>query len=162
MAERGSLRHGGHMNHAEGNANDGAQHQSDGDPFVVHNPVVQQSAGNGENHSQLTGPDAVAGGSWRAHQLQRKNEQRCGDKISDFDDVLGDLHLDHGFFVRLDLNILSMRSVIRQPPTTVLVAATIAIVPSTVENVLLCAPTRRIAPTTAMASNAFVNDISGV
>src|ERR1700735_437084 len=55
-----------------------------------------------------------------------------------------------------------MRSVIRKPPTTLLVAATIATVPSTVDSVLLCAPTRRIAPTTAIASNAFVNDIRGV
>src|SRR6202044_1654210 len=121
-----------------------------------------QRPGNSEDHPQLAGPDTVASGSWRAHQFQRKNEQRRGDQISDFDDVLGDLHLDHGFFVRLDLNILSIRSVIRKPPTTLLVAATIAIVPSTVEKVLLCAPTSRIAPTTAIASNAFVNDISGV
>ena len=48
---------------------------------------------------------------------------------------------DHGLVLgfpgRLDLNILSMRSVIRNPPTTLLVAATIAIVPSTVASVLL-------------------------
>ena len=41
------------------------------------------------------------------------------------------------FFGPLALNILSIRSVIMNPPTTLLVAATIAIVPSTVASVLL-------------------------
>ncbi len=53
---------------------------------------------------------------------------------------------------RLDLNILSMRSVMKNPPTTLLVAATIAMTPSTVANVLFFSPTSTIAPTTAMAS----------
>ena len=47
---------------------------------------------------------------------------------------------DHGFCVRLDLNILSMRSVMIKPPTALLVAATMAIVPSTVESIVLCSP----------------------
>ena len=62
----------------------------------------------------------------------------------------------------LALNILSMRSVMRNPPTTLLVAATIAMVPRTVASVLLCSPARMIAPTTAIASRALVSDISGV
>ncbi len=48
------------------------------------------------------------------------------------------------------------------PPTILLVADTMAIVPSIVASVDLCAPLRIIAPTTAMASRAFVSDISGV
>ena len=56
----------------------------------------------------------------------------------------------------------NMRSVIKNPPTMLLVAATIAIVPRIVEKLLLCSPARMIAPTTAMASSALVNDISGV
>ncbi len=39
-----------------------------------------------------------------------------------------------------------------KPPTTLLVAATMAMVPSTVESVVLCSPARMMAPTTAMAS----------
>src|SRR5580700_3935877 len=66
------------------------------------------------------------------------------------------------FCGRLDLNIFSMRSVIKKPPTTLLVAATMAMVPRTVDSVLLCWPTNKMAPTTAMASSAFVNDMSGV
>ena len=42
----------------------------------------------------------------------------------------------HDFFGPLALNILSIRSVMMNPPTTLLVAATIAIVPSTVASVL--------------------------
>src|SRR5580704_9845701 len=66
------------------------------------------------------------------------------------------------FCGRLELNIFSMRSVIKKPPTTLLVAATMAMVPRTVDSVLLCWPTNKMAPTTAMASSAFVNDMSGV
>src|SRR5437588_3677234 len=55
-----------------------------------------------------------------------------------------------------------MRSVMKNPPTTLLVAATIAITPSTVAKVLFFSPTRTIAPTTAIASSALVRDISGV
>src|ERR1700683_379230 len=76
--------------------------------------------------------------------------------------VLRDLIFATYLFGRLLLNILSMRSVIKNPPTTLLVAATMAMVPSTVANVLLRSPTRTIAPMTAMASSAFVSDISGV
>src|SRR5450631_1469378 len=63
---------------------------------------------------------------------------------------------------RLVLNILNMRSVMTNPPTTLLVAATMAITPSTVAKVLFFSPTRTIAPTTAMASRALVSDINGV
>ena len=46
-----------------------------------------------------------------------------------------------GLFGPLALNILSIRSVMMNPPTTLLVAAMIAIVPSTVASVL--SPLRR-------------------
>src|SRR5229473_673110 len=70
--------------------------------------------------------------------------------------------LNYFFTGRLVLNILSMRSVMKNPPTTLLVAATMAITPRIVANSLLRSPTRTIAPTTAIASRALVNDISGV
>src|ERR1700751_40610 len=56
----------------------------------------------------------------------------------------------------------SMRSVMKNPPTTLLVAATMAITPSTVANVLFLSPTRTMAPTTAIASRALASDIRGV
>src|SRR5580692_10004837 len=125
--------------------------------------------------------NAVAGGGGRAHPLQGKNEKCTGDQIEKFDQVLacGEFVHDLSGMIakyelrdmisrvylldgRLLLNILSMRSVIKNPPTTLLVAATMAITPNTTANLLLCSPTRTIAPTTAMASSALVNDISGV
>ena len=63
---------------------------------------------------------------------------------------------------RLDLNIFNMRSVMKNPPTMLLVAATTAMNPKTAESVLLCSPTSTMAPTTAIASRALVSDINGV
>src|SRR5439155_357067 len=161
MAERGSLRHRGHLDTAERDADACAEDQCDDDPLVFHT-VVQQRARDGQHHTDLTGPYSVAGSARRAHPSQRQNEERAGDQINDFNDVLISGEIGHGLVGRLVLNIFSMRSVIRNPPTTLLVAATTAITPSTAEKVLLCSPTSTMAPSTAMASSAFVSDISGV
>ena len=64
VAERGPLRDGGHLHHAERNADAAAEHQPDGDPFVVDDAVVQQSAGDGQHHADFARPNAVAGGGW--------------------------------------------------------------------------------------------------
>ena len=162
VAQRGPLRHCGHVHHPQRDAEDRAEHKRDGDPPVVHDSVMQQRSGDGQDHAHLAGTDAAPRGAWRAHPFQRKDEQRGGNQVGDLDDVFGGRHRGHGFGGRLALNIPSMRSVITKPPTTLLVAATIAMVPSTVEKVLLCSPTRMMAPTTAMASSAFVSDIRGV
>ena len=131
VAERRPLRHGGHLHQAQRNADDGAEHQRDRDPLVVDDAVVQQRAADGQQHADLAGPDAVPGRARRTHPLQRENEQDAGDQVGDFDDGLGDGQSVHGLVGRLLLNILSMRSVIRKPPTMLLVAAMIAIMPST-------------------------------
>src|SRR4051794_37457042 len=56
-----------------------------------------------------------------------------------------------------------MRSVIRNPPTTLMVAAVTATKPSTrLSRLAFSAPAMRIAPTTEMAEIALVSDISGV
>src|SRR5256886_10046687 len=162
MAERGPLRHRGQLNRAERDADAWSQHQGDDDPFVIDNSVVQQRARNGQHHTDLAGPDSAPGSARRAHPFQRQNKQRAGDQINDFNDVLISGEIGHGLVVRLLLNIFSIRAVIRNPPTTLLVAATTAITPSTAEKVLLCSPTSTMAPRTAMASSAFVSDISGV
>src|SRR5882757_9929097 len=172
MAESGPLRDGCHLHHAERDADAAAQHQTDGDPFVVDDSVVQQSAGDGQHHADLTCPNPVAGGGGRTHPFQRQNKKRAGDQVDKFDDVLASGKLVHDWLSeirsasyllgRLLLNIFSMRSVIKNPPTTLLVAATMAITPSTVANSLLRSPTSTMAPTTAMASSALVSDISGV
>ena len=56
VAESGSLRHRGHLHHAQRDADDRAQHQRDQDPLVFHNAVVQQSAANGQHHAQSRRP----------------------------------------------------------------------------------------------------------
>src|SRR5208282_4886227 len=104
--------------------------------------------------------------------FQREDEQHGGDEVGDLDDGLGGEWLRHsfmasGFLGLLALNIFNMRSVMRKPPTTLLVAATIARVPRMVASFDFApgapefSPTRTMAPTTAMASRALVSDISG-
>ena len=90
-------------------------------------PWLQQGPADGQQHADLAGPHTVTGRGRRTHPLQREDEQRAGDEIGDFDyDLTGGLaslfrrHLSAG---PLALNIFSMRSVIRNPPTMLLVAA---------------------------------------
>ena len=61
-----------------------------------------------------------------------------------------------------DLNILSMRSVIRNPPTMLLVAQTTAMNPSIVATRLCAAPAAMSEPTSEMPEIAFVAAMSGV
>src|ERR1700722_2377326 len=135
VAERGSLGHGGHVHHAERHADDRAEHQGDGDPLVFDDVVIEQRAGNREEHADFAGADAAAGGGGRAHPHQSEDEEGRGDQIYDFDEGVCAEPGNHYFFGPLDLNILSMRSVIRNPPTTLLVAATMASAPRMVESV---------------------------
>ena len=162
VAERGPLGHGRHLHQAQRYADDRAEHQGDGDPRVVDDPVVEQRPADRQQHPDLAGPHPALRRARRAHPLQGEDEQGRGDEVGQLDDVFA---ADHGgpyLFGVLALNILSMRSVMRNPPTTLLIAATIAMVPKTVASVLLPSPARMIAPTTAMASSALVSDISGV
>src|SRR5271167_790191 len=123
---------------------------------------MQQGPANGQDHADLAGQHSAARRRRRAQPFQRKDKKNAGDEIDDLDDLLIAGEVGHGFVGRLLLNILSMRSVIRNPPTTLLVAATTARKPRMKERLLLCSPTRTIAPTTAMASRALVSDIRGV
>ncbi len=66
VAERGPLRHGGHGNFAEGNADDAAEDQADGDELVVDNAAIEQRAADGQGHADFAGPDAVARSGGRA------------------------------------------------------------------------------------------------
>src|SRR5208282_3074213 len=167
VAERGSLRNGRHRDFSERNPDDGTEHQRNGDQVVAH-AVVEQRAADCQHHADFARPDAVAGGGGRAHPLQRENEEHTRDEIEKLDENLDRSDFAGHYLVtdlsagRLDLNIFNMRSVIRKPPTMLLVAATTAMNPKTAERVLLCSPTSTIAPTTAIASKALVSDINGV
>src|ERR1700686_3842524 len=163
MAERGSLRHCGHVHHAQRDSDSGAEHECDDNPFVIDDAVMEQGTGDGEDHADLASSHAALGRGWRAHPFQRQNKENAGDEVDDLDDLLIAREIGgHGFVGRLDLNIFSMRSVIRNPPTTLLVAAITASTPKTNDSVLLCSPTSTLAPTTAMASRALGSAINGV
>ena len=65
-------------------------------------------------------------------------------------------------FLSCPLNIASMRSVIRNPAVTFVIAQTTATNPRIVERRPYCPPAATIAPTSEMPEIAFVADISGV
>lgn len=60
------------------------------------------------------------------------------------------------------LNIDSMRSVMRKPPTTLAIAAVTAITPRTVERVLRSEPAATSDPTSEIPEMALVAAMSGV
>ena len=96
VAERGPLRDGGHLHHAERDADAASEHEPDGNPFIVDDAVVQQSAGDGQHHADFARQDPVAGGGGRTHPLQRQDKQGAGNQIDRFDDVLASGELVHG------------------------------------------------------------------
>ncbi len=89
MAQRRSLRDRRHSDITEGDANDRTQNQSDRDPLVIDDAVIEQRAGNGQHHSDFACPDATSRGSWRAQPLERENEEDRRDDIGDFNEVFG-------------------------------------------------------------------------
>src|ERR1700722_15895587 len=95
VAEGGSLGNGGHLHHAERDADARAEHQSDDDPLPVDNAVTQQRAADGQDHADFAGENPVARGGGRTHPLQRENEQGAGDEVDDFDEVLASGELGH-------------------------------------------------------------------
>src|SRR5262249_53027095 len=113
--------------------------------------------------SRRAGIDAPARRARRVHPVQRKDEQRRGDQVPELDDAV-----DHdvcapgpaGFVSRL--NILSIRSVIRNPLTMFVSEATTAMAPRRRKRSGKLPPAMRMAPTIAMAEMALVSDISGV
>ena len=66
----------------------GAEHERDGDPVVVDDAVVQQGAGDGQDHANFAGADAALGRGRGTHPFQRQDEERAGDEIGDLDDGL--------------------------------------------------------------------------
>ena len=140
VAQGRSLGNGGHLHHAQPVADDRAHDQPGRDSPVIKDFMVKKSSDDRQQHAQLAGPDAAASGRRRAHPLEREDEEPRGDQVGDLDDVFAADHGGQGFLGPLDLNILSIRSVITNPPTTLLVAAMIATVPSSV--VKCCAAIR--------------------
>src|SRR5258708_19960178 len=137
MAERGPLGDGGHLDQAEGDADgradsEGQENVAVGDGNVLKLAVdaeLQQSAADSEHHADFSSEDAPAGGGRRVHPLERQNEEGAGNEINQSDECLAACERSHGFVGRLDLNIFTIRSVMRNPPTMLLVAAMVARIP---------------------------------
>src|SRR4051812_37538948 len=85
---------------------------------------------------------------------QRQDEENGREKVTELDQLLV-----HFCFSR---NIFSMRSVMRNPLTMLVIEAATAIVPRSVVRSDSRSPAMRIDPTTAIAEIALVSDISGV
>src|SRR6266576_688675 len=103
-------------------------------------------------HARNTGDHPVARRFRIVHPIQREDEQRRGE---DGGQLAEERH--HCF-----LNILSMRSVIRNPLTILVIEANSATAPRMRIVSGWSAPVTTIEPTTAMAEIAFVSDMSGV
>ena len=88
MTQRRPLGNRGHLHHTERNADARSEDERDDDPFVVDDAVTQQRATDGQHHADFAGENTVARGGGRTHPLQREDEERAGDQINDFEDVL--------------------------------------------------------------------------
>ncbi len=141
VEQRHHLRHRGHLHLARrGHADGGAERDADHDQRPVALVRVQQRGDHRDRHAH--GGDAVAAhrGRRAREPAQTLDEEREGDDVEDVEEVLV---LQEGrasgialtrFFPSssppafgLDLNISSMRSVTRKPPTTLIVPKAIAI-----------------------------------
>ncbi len=61
VAQRGSLRHGGHLHHAEGNADGGADDQRNDDPLVLRQLGIEERGDDREGRGNFADQHAAAG-----------------------------------------------------------------------------------------------------
>src|SRR5262249_21293342 len=158
MRQRRPLRDMGHRHeHCQWNPDRRAEDEADEDPLVAHDLVVHQGPGNRQHHSDLTHLDATPGGRGMAEPFERQDEEHRRRDVRGLRKV-GRIHLPGSRF----RNILSMRSVITKPPTTLAMEHVTAIVPRMVLSVLCSEPAMTMEPTSEMAEMALVSDMSGV
>ena len=119
VGQRGALRdrREGHarQRHADDEPGDDRQH----DPTVVYDGGLNPGGHHRHRHARHAGEHAAARGLGIVHPVQRKDEQRRGEDGGELSD-----EMHHCF-----LNILSMRSVIRNPLTMFVIDANRAIAP---------------------------------
>src|SRR5262245_9261964 len=159
VADGGPLGHVGHGHeYREGQTHGRSHHEADEDPLVGDDVVVHQRPDNRQGHADLAQQHAPAGGDGMAQPLEREDEGDGRREIRRLDEV--GLHAYFSGCRRL--NILSIRSVITNPPTTLAIEQATAMVPRIVERALFSAPAMMIEPTKEMAEMALVSDMSGV
>ena len=106
------------------------------DPLVVGHLGVEKRNHDRQGGADFSRQNAPARGHRRAQELERKNEENDRDNVGEIE-ILLQRELVHDFFDLRDLNMRSMRSVIRNPPTMLLNDAATAMAPSTVVSVRL-------------------------
>src|SRR5580692_553553 len=161
MTQGGSLRHGRHVHHAEGDADSGSNDQRNQDPLVRHHFRVKERGANSQGSTDLASQNPSACSRRRAQEPEGENEENNRGNVGEIK-ILLKCERGHACFDLPDLNMRSMRSVIRNPPTILLNDAATAIAPNTSVSRVSCRPAMMMAATTTIASRAFVSDISGV
>ena len=161
VAQGGSLRHRRHMHQTQRDADRRADDQRDEDPLVVDHLGVEKRNDDRQGRADFSRQNAPARGHRRTQELERKDEENDRDNVGEIE-ILLQRELVHDCFDPRDLNMRSMRSVIRNPPTMLLNDAATAIAPSIVVSGVSCRPAMMMAATTTIASSALVSDIRGV
>ena len=144
VGEGDPLGHPGHRDERrDGDADRAADEDREQDPLVgleeadLFEPRadvrVQQRAPDREHHAEFGEDQAAAGGMRRGQAAQPENEQERRDEVERLDLADHDRASPAGSaFGSCLLNMRSMRSVIQKPPTTLIVAQSTAMAPSTV------------------------------
>src|SRR5579875_4125469 len=161
VAHGGPLVDGCHMDHAKRNADDDADQQSNQDPLEADEFRIEKGCDHGNRRTNLADQDSATRGRRRTQPFQRKDEEGDGHNVREVSEVLHS-YLVHCFLRPLSLNIRSMRSVIRKPPTMSLNAAATAIAPKISESSDPGRAAMMMAATTTIASRALVKAIRGV
>src|SRR5579875_487442 len=161
MAHGGPLRNSGHMDHAERNADDDADQQGNQNPLEADEFGIEKGRDHSDRRADLADQHSATRGRGRTQPLQRQDEKGDRHNVREVSEVLHS-YLVHCFLRPLSLNIRSMRSVIRKPPTMLLNAAATAIAPKISESSDPGRAAMMMAATTTMASRALVKAIRGV
>src|SRR5262245_16985991 len=129
---------------------------------------MNQGADDGHKHSERGHIHSATRRLRMAQSFQAEDEQDRGEQVTEFNKIIA-AHQRFSSFppeslpppIR-SLNILSIRSVIINPPTTLIIAEVTAIKPRNLLRSLYLPPAVRIEPTTEIAEMALVADINGV
>src|SRR6185503_6170219 len=158
--------HLGHVGHGHATRGDGAhgrpQNERHEDQLVGQDLPVEERDDEREDHAHARGQVAPARRLRRREPPDAENAEDRSDEVGRADDGRrkgGKTHQALGpFFV----NMRSMRSVTRKPPTTFTAPRKTAMNPTTLASVPSAAPSTSIAPTRTIPWIAFVPDMSGV
>ena len=96
VAQRGPLRHGGHLHHAEGNADGRADDQRNDDPLVLRQLGIGERGDHRQGRGNFTDQHAAARRGRRAEPLDRQNEENRSDDVRRVDELLRESGV-HGF-----------------------------------------------------------------